>query len=264
MPNDAIEKSRLASAAATIAPTAESALRLGFRIVTAGALSFVPGVGAAVQELVAAEREREATRSFDLFVERVEVLERQVGRIANVPEYLASPSGREHVLRIFENVFRAEGEKHREALSNAYVSGAGLGRFQPDTVLLLDATLARLSQYHVQVLQWCHAKQAGRELQGRLRDRIRIRDLVRETSVPGAVVQKVIGDLVDTRVLMDTGINKLGGYWGTLSVALTSFGMTLALYLESPTAFIGNDPPCLESPFPPERISADSSPSEED
>lgn len=250
---DRLQSPRSAEAA-DLAPAAEGLLQVGLRCVVAAGLSLVPGVGAGIAEGLAAYRERQADKSFQLFAYRVEVLERNLGEIASADQYLRSAEGTEHVARVLEAVRRAEGEAHRDALAAAYVSGIGYGRFQPSLVLLLDGALGKLTEYHVQVVRWCYEKQGGLNLRGRLQAKIEMEDLASEVVCPPAILQKVISDLAEAHILMDCGVNKIGGYWGILSFALTSFGMSFAQYIREPQRFVETEPE-LESPIPstPER-----------
>jgi hypothetical protein len=244
-------KTETAALAARLAPTTDRLLGHGLRCLAAVGLSLVPGLGAATREAIAIHREAQGKRNFEMFAERVAVLEDSVGAIVGADEFLASPQGVDHVATILEAVLDSRGSGQRDALAAAYLSGSGYGRFQPHLVQVLDSALVGLTESHVRVLRWCHQTQGQLTLQGRLRNRLKLQDLVASGRTPAAVVQKLVGDLIDRRLLMDGGINKLGGYWGMLSFAMTSFGVSLALFIESPNLFAGAEP-ILESPFPPE------------
>lgn len=213
-------------------------------------MSLLPGAGAALSEILSAYRERQNERNFDLFAARVAELEDSVSVFKDAGEFLQSQNGAEHVARVLRSLQSAEGRAHREAAANAYVSGIGYGRFRPDLTLLFDATLLSLGEYHCQVLNWLYQKQGGLTLRERYRGKVDLEELVAEVDVPGAIAQKVLGDLLHVHVIFDAGINKIGGYWGLLSFSLTSFGHSLARYLSMPSDFSGEAVE-LESPFPP-------------
>ncbi len=235
------------------APDADGILDQGMRCLVAGFLGCVPLVGPGIVEAMAVARETEFNKEFALLRAEIDTLEEKVGQIPRAEVFLQSPQGKEHVTRILRGLEQGQGRDHRRALATAYVSGVGFGRFEPDLVLMLDDTLARLNSYHTQVIGWCYSRQKSVAFKERFAKALPLKALMDESGHPTAVLQKVISDLAQAHVLLDTNVHAVGPHYGVVHFALSSFGITLAQYLEEPERFAGESCPIIEEPFPEAR-----------
>ena len=220
------------------------------RLAVATVASVVPGTGA-LPEAMALARDRDLAERLRLFDERLADVEASLGTLAAADRYLGSERGREHVISILETAARATSEQQRTAAAHGYFSGCGLGRFDPNTVDILNGTLQSMTEAHMRVFRWIVDTQLGMDLVERRREPLRLESLLLATGSPGAVAQKIVDDLVRAGVVSDCGISTIGGYWGVLNFCLSSFGRAFALYVEEAASFQGAAPPHFESPIPP-------------
>jgi hypothetical protein len=231
-----------------------------FRLIVAELASFVPPGGyvapfAFLPEALSLLREHDQERRLRSFEERLSDIEERASPLAPCEDYVATDRGRDHVVSILESALHATSDEQRVAIAHGYLSGCGLGRFEPNVVEIMDTTLRSLSAAHMQIFRWSIDQQLGMDLAERLRKVLKVDDVSSATGIPSAITQKLTHDLVRAGLLIDCGLNGLGGYWGVLDVGVSSFGRAFALYVEDARHFQGESLPAFESPLPDARPS---------
>jgi hypothetical protein len=220
-----------------------------FRLLAAGG-AVLPGMGL-IPEALSLIRDHETAARLRKFDARLAQVEGVVGELADTSEFLATAQGRQHVTTILAFAASTEAGEAHSAAAHAYLSGLGLGRFDPDLVELLDRTLRTLTPAHLRVFGWAAQAQLGMSLQERHGSPLLLESVLAETGIQAAFCLKLVDDLTRATLFSDCNIKGFGGYWGTLHFCVSSFGLAFALYLENVQFFQGVEQPVFESPIPP-------------